>query len=427
MTKIYIHHFYSRSLFLKLFHNTINRVSYIKNNIGTITCEYNNKKFELVFNPELHDAEDGYHLIDFLTINYQMFDWKDYTKIDCINKEKGLTAHRGGGQFGVNDIPIMKWLADNVQNRKGWLISIMRTEKSFIEAEMLKYAPVKDLEYQIRRLKNHWIFSDNFFIDKSVESIHYPNHNFIATNTMFQWNELLSIRWYYEFANIFEKLNQPYKLCFSVRNHKKNRIDIIDDIAKLNNKEIYLSRTDNCQNIDYDVNSTQIKNNKNINLNKWGTDNWDDISYIENIEHYLEYMMRILPQAKMHILSESWDWLPVQYASNYLSEKTYGFVLGKIPFISTHTYPYEILKEITGIEEHPFYKEAIEYRGKNDKFVQFVKKFMENYEENYTLCKLWTDKVHSLLIEKIYKENSFLDLLLQGVILKNSKDIKKLI
>jgi len=52
---------------------------------------------------------------------------------------------------------------------------------------------------------------------------------------------------------------------------------------------------------------------------------------------------------------------------------------------------------------------------------------MENYEENYTLCKLWTDKVHSLLIEKIYKENSFLDLLLQGVILKNSKDIKKLI
>jgi hypothetical protein len=321
----------------------------------------------------------------------------------------------------------MKWLADNVQSRKGWLISIMRTEKSFIEAEMLKYAPVKDLEYQIRRLKNHWIFSDNFFIDKSVESIHYPNHNFIATNTMFQWNELLSIRWYYEFANIFEKLNQPYKLCFSVRNHKKNRIDIIDDIAKLNNEEIYLSRTDNCQNIDYDVNSTQIKNNKNINLNKWGTDNWDDISYIENIEHYLEYMMRILPQAKMHILSESWDWLPVQYASNYLSEKTYGFVLGKIPFISTHTYPYEILKEITGIEEHPFYKEAIEYRGKNDKFVQFVKKFMENYEENYTLCKLWTDKVHSLLIEKIYKENSFLDLLLQGVILKNSKDIKKLI
>jgi len=427
MIKIYIHHFYSRSLFLKLFHNTTNRVSNIKNNIGAIFCEYKNKKFELIFNPELNDASDGYHLIDFLTINYQMFEWPEYREIDCINGEKGMTAHRGGGQFGVNDIPIMKWLADKVKNRNGWLISIMRTEKSFIEAEMLKYEPVKDLEYQIRRLKPHWIFSDNFFIDKSVESIHYPNHNFILTNTMFQWNELLSIRWYYEFANIFEKLNQPYKLCFSVRNHKKNRISIIDDIAKLNNEEIYLSRTDNCQNIDYNVNSTQIKNNKNINLNKWGTDNWDDISYIQNIEHYLEYMMRILPQAKMHILSESWDWLSVPYASNYLSEKTYGFVLSKIPFISTHTYPYDILKEITGIEEHPFYKEAVEYRGKNDKFVEFVKKFMQNYEENYKLCKLWTDKVHLLLIEKIYKENSFLDLLLEGIVLKNSKNLKKLI
>jgi len=426
MIKIYIHHFYSRSLFLKLFHNTTNRIPKIENNIGTIFCEYVNKKLELVFNPEFNDAVDGYHLIDFLSINYQMFDWPDYSKINCINKEKGMTAHRGGGQFGVNDIPIMKWLADQIEDKKGWLVSIMRTEKSFIEAENLNYAPVKDLEYHIRRLKNHWIFSDNFFIDKSVEAIHYPNHNFVLTNTMFQWNELLSIRWYYEFSNIFEKLNQPYKLCFSIRNHKKNRVGLINDIAKLNNDQIYLSRTDNCKNIDYDVNVSKIKKIKNINLNKWGTDNWDDISYIENIEHYLEYMMRILPMGKIHILSESWDWLPVPYASNYLSEKTFGFVLAKIPFISTHTYPYEILKEITNVKEHPFYKDAVQYRGKIDKIVEFIKIFMDNYEENYKLCKEWTDEVHSLLVDKIYKENSFLDLLLNGFVPKKT-NLKKLI
>ena len=45
--------------------------------------------------------------------------------------------------------------------------------------------------------------------------------------------------------------------------------------------------------------SDRIKKIENIHLNSWGTDNWDDISYIENIEHYLEYIMRILPMAKM--------------------------------------------------------------------------------------------------------------------------------
>jgi hypothetical protein len=415
MIKIYIHHFYSRSLFLKFFANTTNRASNITNNIGTITCEYKSTKFELIFNPEFNDNTDGFHLIDFLSINYQMFEWHEYSKIDCINKNKGETAHRGGGPFGVNDIPIMKWLADTLQNRKGWLVSIMRTEKSFMDGEGFRFAPVVDLEYHIRRLKNHYIFSDNIFIDKVTESIRYPNHKFIFTNTIFQWNELLSIRWYYEFRNIFEKINAPYKLCFSMRNHKKNRAIIMEQLDKLNSNEIYLSRTDNCQNIDYDVNKIIVKDLKNVHFNKWGTDNWDDISYIQNIEHYLEYMMRILPMASMHILSESWDFSKGAYISNYLSEKTYGFVLSKIPFISTHTYPYDILQEITGIEPHPFYKEAVEYRGMDYKFVEFIKEFLKNYEKNYELCKEWVDKVHSIILDKINNENSFLDIIIGGL------------
>lgn len=424
MIKIYIHHFYSRSLFLKFFANTTNRIPNITNNIGTIVCEYKNTKFELIFNPELSDNTDGYHLIDFLSINYQMFQWEEYSEIDCINRNKGETAHRGGGPFGVNDIPIMKWLADKMENRRGWLVSIMRTEKSFIEGEGFRHAPVSDLEYHIGRLKNHYIFSDNFFIDKITESIRYPNHKFIFTNTMFQWNELLSIRWYYEFKNIFEKLNSPYKLCFSMRNHKKNRAVIMEQLSALDNDNIYLTRTDNCQNIDYDVNNSIVKNLKNVHLNKWGTDNWDDISYIQNIEHYLEYMMRILPMASMHILSESWDFSKGPFISNYLSEKTYGFVLSKIPFISTHTYPYDILQEITGVEKHPFYDEAVKYRGIDNRFVDFVTIFLNDYEKNYKLCKDWVDKVHNIILDKINNENSFLDLLITKSFL-NKKQIKK--
>jgi hypothetical protein len=427
MIKIYIHHLYSRSLFLKLFANTTNRISNIQDSKGTVICSYKDTEFELVFNPELHDATDGYHLIDFITINYQKGDWYEYSQINYTNTFKGQLAHRAGGPFGVNDIPIMKWIADKLENRKGWLVSIMRTEKSFIDAEMIKYAPIKDLEQQIRRLKNHHIFSDNFFINKTVEEIHYPNHNFIFTNTIFQWNELLSIRWYYEFANIFTKLNPPYNLCFSIRNHKTNRIAIMGQLAELNNDKIYLSRTDHCKNLDYDVHKNKIKKIENIHLNKWGTDNWDDISYIENIEHYLEYIMRILPMAKMHILSETWDYLKAPFSSIYLSEKTYGFVLAKIPFISTHTYPYDVLQEITGVDPHPFYNEAVNYRGLDNKFVDFVNIFMENYDENYELCKNWVEKVHEKIIYKIYNENSFLDIVIIGLKLKENSRLKKMI
>lgn len=424
MIKIYIHHFYSRSLFLKLFANSTNIKLDINNNIGTIHCSYNNTNIQLVFNPELNDETDGIHLIDFLSINNQLTKWHEYSEIDCVNKKSGETAHRGkhGAEFGINDIPIMKWIADKLEGRKGWLVSIMRTEKSFIESDMIRFRPVQDLEYQIRRLKNHYIFSDNFFIDKDVESIHYPNHNFIFTNTIFQWNELLSIRWYYEYSNIFDKINPPYNLCFSLRNHKFNRVIMMQELSKLDNPKIYLSRTDNCKNVDYSIYNIKLKELNNVHINKWGNDGWDDISYIDDIEHYLEYMMRILPMAKMHILSETWDYLSSPFSSNYLSEKTYGFVLAKIPFISTHTYPYDILREITGADNHPFYKEAVYYRGNQTKFAEFIKEFMENYEVNYKLCKDWVYNVHEKFIDKIYKENSLLDTIIIGL---DSKKYKK--
>jgi hypothetical protein len=144
--KIYIHHFYSRSLFLKFFALTTNKISKIQNNnTGVINCTYKNLDLELIFNPELNDNDDGYHLIDFLAINYQIYDWHEYSEIKCVNSYKDQTAHRAGGPFGVNDIPIMKWIADKLKDRKGWLVSLMRTEKNFIESDGINFPLVKDL------------------------------------------------------------------------------------------------------------------------------------------------------------------------------------------------------------------------------------------------------------------------------------------
>ena len=118
--------------------------------------------------------------------------------------------------------------------------------------------------------------------------------------------------------------------------------------------------------------------------------------------------------AKMHILSETWDWKQSDFTSNYLSEKTYGFLLANIPFISTHPYPLEIIEHILNIEPHPFYKEIKKINGNPEKFVEFVKKFMENFEINKNLCILWSEKCHIKLMEKINIKNSFLENLLNS-------------
>jgi hypothetical protein len=412
LQKIYVHHYYTKSLFYKLAHNTKNRIYNIQNERGSVKCLFNDIKLEFIFEPEINDNDDGHHLLDFLTILSQLKKDIKFKSIDCFNKKQGEDAHRGkwGAEFGVNDVPIMKWIADILKNKKDWLICLFRTEKSFIKYDGLQYFPVLDLETQIDRLKNHKIISDNCFINDIIEQ-KYTNHYFALTNTIHEWNDLLSIRWYYEFKNIFEKLNQPYDLCFSMRYHKRNRTAIINGLSNLNNSKIYLSRVDNCINSEYSLYGKTIKND-NINFNITIGNDFDDISWIENIEHYLDYLMRILPMAKMHILSETWDWVPGNLTSNYLSEKTYGLILANVPFISTHTYPLDILQKILDIEKHPFYEESKNSINNPEKFVESVKKFMENFEINNNLCILWTDKAHNLLINKINNENSLLDMLI---------------
>lgn len=405
--KFYIHHFYSISLFYKLFHKTTNRRYELTNNIGSIFCRYEECDLELVFNPIINDNTDGHHILDFLTCLEQINEDDKLKNIDCVNSKEGDTSHRGkwGAEFGINDIPIMKWIADTLENKSNWFIFLLRTEKSIIKYDGINYPNVMDLEVQIDRLKNHFIISDNVIFNEFVKT-KYPNHFFCLTNTIHQWNELLSIRWYYEFKNIFSKLNQPYDLCFSMRYHKRNRTSIINGLAKLNDERIYLSRVDNCINKEFAMYSKQLEKNINYNINKG--DDFDDISWIENIEHYLDYLMRILPMSKMHILSETWDWKEGDFTSNYLSEKTYGFLLSNIPFISTHQYPLDVVSEILNTPPHPFYNEIKRANGNPEKFVLFVEEFMKNYETNKQMCINWSNTAHSKLISFMDNENSFL-------------------
>jgi hypothetical protein len=122
------------------------------------------------------------------------------------------------------------------------------------------------------------------------------------------------------------------------------------------------------------------------------------------------------------ICNETWDWKEGDFTSNYLSEKTYGFLLANIPFISTHHYPLDVVDEILNTPSHPFYDEIKKVNGNPDKFVLFVEEFMKNYETNRQVCVNWSNIVHDKLMTIINTENSFLKTIINNnfIIEKNT-------
>jgi hypothetical protein len=211
--KIYIHHYYSKILFYKLAHNTTDKVFKLENEKrGSVFCKYNGCEFEFVFNPEINDNDDGLHLIDFFAVLFQRNYDNKFHNINITDTE---------------DIPIIERVAELISTKHNWIVTFFRTERIFADYDKLStsYQYINSLQSQISKLSNHKIISDNFFLNDSIR-FRYPNIYYAFTNTIWQWNELIGIRWYYEFKQIFEKLNFDYDLMYSVRNHKFHRVEI---------------------------------------------------------------------------------------------------------------------------------------------------------------------------------------------------------
>jgi len=403
--KIYVHHWFTDELFIKLAHNTHNRIYKLieldKQRIGSVFCEYADIRFELVFNPILNDNDDGYHLIDFWTSlrNKELYEY--YCNIDT--------------NTGVDDLLFIKRFIELLDGKSDWLITLFRTEK-LVDKYDTNDSIVVDLENEILKLNKHTIITDNVLINDKLES-KYPNFHFALTNTLWQWNELINIRYWYEFSKVYSNLNFDYKLMYSVRRHKLYRVDILKNLAGLGSSDILLQRANFHINGVYDKYDEELSNIKNIKLNTLEGDtdfqNLKLLKYEMGVEY--DVFFRFLNLSKMQILDESWSWYKGEFTSQYLSEKSFGLILAKIPFISTHSYPLDIIHKILNIEPHPFYKQFVEHRGNAKKFAIFVENFLKDFDYNYELCKCWTNKCHTLLVNKMENENSLLDLLKTGL------------
>jgi hypothetical protein len=106
--KFYIHHFYSISLFYKLFHKTTNRIYNLHNNIGSIKCSYDDNEIELIFNPEINDNDDGYHLLDFLTC------------LEQINASQEGNTQKQKNPHPLKTLPWASWIIARLGGWKGF-------------------------------------------------------------------------------------------------------------------------------------------------------------------------------------------------------------------------------------------------------------------------------------------------------------------
>jgi hypothetical protein len=396
--KIYIHHPFSYQLFYKFFHNTGEIEFYIKDEKGIVTFNHNGLKYKVVFDENMTGKTDGYHLIDFLT--YYIED----TEIDD------------------RELNVYKKISKILQGKKNWIVSLMTTEKLLITETIqgLKYK--NETKFYIEEiLKNNFVISDNTIIRDSILPDYFKNLFFVFSNSIFNWNYFINIRWFYEFKSVYDKLNFDYDLAFSVRNPKPSRIEILKRLDALDNSKIFLQISDFIyQNKNFDLGDIDItllnfvSNLKNVKINKLeGEYDFDNISFLSTWSHGIDFdlFFRYLSKSKIQILDESWSFSSTEYKTQYLSEKTIGYIMAGVPFIPTHTYPLEILNQTLDINPYPFFDEIKMIKGNPTKIVNFVEYFLKNFDYNYGLINEWTLDVHNKFIKKLNNENSFLNLL----------------
>lgn len=408
---IHVHHYYTDILFQKLFHNVKNKkfvdIDNIWLGVGRVTFEYQGKNFEAIFNPEINDDE-GLHIIDFFGVLRQ----RDQNKIFADTQLRGSDSYA-----------IIERIANLIENKKNWVVCLFRTEKIFIKNDNAKVKTdgtiqIEEIENQILRLSNHYILTDNIFIDKLVLNKH-PNLHNPFTNIIFQWNEMISIRWFYDYKNISDAIVPKFKMGYSVRAHKPLRVKIAEELTKID--EIFVSQTNVITN---DSIQPKYRKIEGAYLNDYDSEiDFQNLRTITNITVGLDYFLRILPMSKIQICDESWAHNSSSYHSQYLSEKSLGLILANVPFISTHTYPYDCLMDLIGIRKHPFYDEAKEYQGNPKLIADFVRTFISDFDRNYQLCKDWIQECHNMFMDRLHNENTMLDMIVQGTI--SNKEISK--
>ena len=412
--KFYVYHPFSIGLVYQLTHNTQNRV--IDGENSRVICSYNGVDMEFNFNNFTETDFGAYHII---------------VRQEMVTKEFGMIPE--AREF-LPDIGFpecvkheYKSLLDNLKWDLNWILLWNYGENNFVHIRRENIHKSREIKYLNELSKKSIFITDNLFANE--EDLGVDKNNFVSTltNDVYVWNYLAHIRWASEFKNIYKNLNFEHKLGVSFRSPKPHRIDIIEKLSKENNSDIFSSFSSaifeeyrgtydhSWSDIHYDNLLTHIKNIPNVYLNDVGFDVDDDFEnlYIvgntEKNQMEFDYYFRILPKSKVQLLDETHAYKPTIDVPMNLSEKTYILLLANIPFISTHHYPFDLIKKYIVDIDYPYYDDMVKVTNNTDELVKFIKKFLENFDEMYPKIKEYTDVVHNVLSERLRTENSFLE------------------
>jgi len=261
-----------------------------------------------------------------------------------------------------------------------------------------KFAIIIEGEYYNQFKEAHekyeTLFSDNFFLDNNV---------FLFTQTIFKWNKIAGIRWFYEYKNIYENIVKKYKFGYFVlrKNNFRNKLGNL------------LSELDYCF-INHFKNEQFNNTIKYTQLNDIiGHRDFDNLYKVypkpNDYNFDLDYFFRVLPYSKIILLDETHS-NKNNSELNWLTEKTYGIILSKIPFIPTNISTLKMIyKIIPSCTPYPFEKQIVELSANPQKIKEFIISFNNDFDFNYKILNDWIGYLHDKFMFKIYNENSLLD------------------
>lgn len=222
-------------------------------------------------------------------------------------------------------------------------------------------------------------------------------NKFLLSQTLFAWNEYADIRIWKEYENVHHKINHNYKLGLFFSRINDYRSSLVNKLK--DNTDIFINQ------FSLFNDSKKIDGVTQHNIRK-GINDFDNIKLLTDSSFPLDFFFRVLPNTKAVLNIET---LETKSNYNFLTEKTYGLILGGIPFIPIHTFILDMIQSIGFNTLHPFDTEIREFDNSIKKTSEFIKTYLEDEPNNYYKLVIWVNQLKAYMLSRLYSENSLLD------------------
>lgn len=394
MKKIYIHHRYSDYLFKTIGHHATG----IQKNIngdgeGNILFTYKGDVWEFSFQLDINYNPDGYHLIDIQ---------QSFMSIRGGNDSKFKGIHLKDIYY-ENVYLIINRIDEIVSQGGEWILTFFLGEKLFFD-DIISGNPIyQKLSNTMDRLTKHKLFTDNIPYKTKI-----PNHIFPLSNVLMFWYFRTRLLMYKEYGDLHRKIPHNYLWGYHIKRHRYRRLEIG---RLLDTEKVFVSQTDWNDELVPDFKNLFEKSNiqpiKGAFYNNLVGDNDFDNKfngYLEGDKIGFDLFFTLLPQSKGVIIDETWN--VHKYKINYLSEKTYGMILARIPFVTTSIYPLDLIKYAIGGQPHPYYDTISKLEGNTTELCNWINGMVE---DDLEVIQSWVDDINHILHQKVYNNNHILD------------------